>query len=254
MSFKHKENKLFLFLGTFFIANAVIAEFIGVKIFSVEDTLGFLPANLSIAGFKNISFNMSAGVLLWPVVFIMTDIINEYYGQKGVRLLSYIGVGLIAYAFLMVYAAIQLSPSNFWIFKETESGRINMNLAFNSIFGQGLWIIVGSITAFLISQIIDVFIFHKIKQFTGEKSLWLRATGSTVVSQLIDSYVVIFIAFYWGGNWSLEQTLVVGLVGYIYKFLVAILLTPALYVVHYFIDLYLGKEISIKMIEEAAKK
>lgn len=254
MTYRNKENRLFLILGCFFIANAVIAEFIGVKIFSVEGTLGLPMLNLSVLGFGNLSFHMSAGVLLWPVVFIMTDIINEYYGQKGVRMLSYIGVALISYAFLMVYLAIKLTPSNFWMIKNTSSGDVNMNLAFNNIFGQGLWIIVGSITAFLVSQIIDVTIFHRIKKATGEKALWFRATGSTIISQFIDSYVVIFIAFYIGGNWSFKQTVAVGFVGYLYKFVIAILLTPILYVIHAAIDAYLGKELAHKMTEEAAKK
>lgn len=254
MTFKTKESRLFLVLGCFFIANAIIAEFVGVKIFSVEQTLGFSQLNLSILGFDHLSLNMSAGVLLWPVVFIMTDIINEYYGQQGVRMLSYIGVGLISYAFIMVYLAIKLSPADFWIMKDTPLGSLNMQNAFNSIFGQGLWIIIGSISAFLVSQIIDVTIFHQIKKATGEKRLWLRSTGSTIVSQLIDSYVVIFIAFYFGGNWTLKQTLAVGLIGYLYKFVVAVLLTPILYLVHLVIDAYLGKELSHKLIQAATKK
>ena len=254
MTFLKKENILFLVLGCFFIANALIAEFVGVKIFSVERTLGFNPIDISLIGFEHLSFNMSAGVLLWPVVFIMTDIINEYFGQKGVRMLSYIGVGLIAYAFLMLYLSIHITGSDFWMKKQTAQGEVDMNLAFNNIFGQGLWIIVGSITAFLISQLLDVAIFHRIKQMTGNKYLWLRSTVSTVFSQLIDSYVVIFIAFYWGGNWTFTQTIVVGFVGYIYKFIIAICLTPLLYVVHTLIDKYLGTELSRKLMDEASKK
>jgi uncharacterized PurR-regulated membrane protein YhhQ (DUF165 family) len=107
-----KRNVLFLVLGAFFIANAIIAEFIGVKIFSLEQTLGFDPFNLKLWG-GEYSFNMTAGVLLWPVVFVMTDIINEYFGKHGVRLFSYIAAALIAYSFLMVYMAIQLTPGRF---------------------------------------------------------------------------------------------------------------------------------------------
>jgi uncharacterized PurR-regulated membrane protein YhhQ (DUF165 family) len=80
MSHQSKESKLFMILGTFLIANAILAEFIGVKIFSVEETLGFAKFNLNLFGVKGLSFNMSAGVVTWPIVFIMTDIINEYYG------------------------------------------------------------------------------------------------------------------------------------------------------------------------------
>lgn len=252
MIFKTKETKLFIILSCFFIANAIIAEFIGVKIFSVEGTLGWKPLDLSLFGIDHLSLNMSAGVLNWPIVFIMTDLINEYFGTKGVKTLSYIAVTMIAYGFLTVYSSIQLVPADFWINKQLTNGlTIDMNSAYNSVLGQGLWIIIGSITAFMVGQIIDVTIFHWIKDRTGEKGLWLRATGSTVVSQLVDSFVVIFIAFYIGGNWTLKQIFAVGLVGYIYKFIVAIAMTPILYLVHKVIDGYLGKELSEKLIKEA---
>ncbi len=252
MIFKTKETKLFIILSCFFIANAIIAEFIGVKIFSVEGTLGWKPLDISLFGIDHLSLNMSAGVLNWPIVFIMTDLINEYFGTKGVKTLSYIAVTMIAYGFLTVYSSIQLVPAEFWINKQLTNGlTIDMNLAYNSVLGQGLWIIIGSITAFMVGQLIDVTIFHWIKTKTGEKGLWIRATGSTVVSQLIDSFVVIFIAFYIGGNWSLKQIFAVGLVGYVYKFIIAIAMTPILYLVHKVIDGYLGKELSEKLIKEA---
>ena len=101
---KNKGNLLFIILGGFFITNALIAEFIGAKVFSLEKTLGFDPVQLSFFGIKDLSFNLTAGVLLWPVVFIMTDIINEYYGKKGVRILTFMAVILISYAFLMVFS------------------------------------------------------------------------------------------------------------------------------------------------------
>ncbi len=249
-----KESKrtiLFLVLGSFFIANAIIAEFVGVKIFSVEDTLGIPPFAIQLWG-DTYSFNMTAGVLLWPVVFVMTDIINEYFGKHGVRLFSYIAAALIAYSFLMVFTTIKVAPAGFWLVKETAQGPVNMQLAFSSIFGQGLWIIAGSLVAFLIGQLVDVFVFHAIKLKTGNKMLWLRSTGSTLVSQFIDSFVVLFIAFYIGGNWPLKLVLAVGVVNYIYKFVIAIVLTPALYVVHAIIDNYLGKELAEQMMAEAA--
>ena len=95
MIFKTKETKLFIILASFFIANAIIAEFIGVKIFSVEGTLGLIPLDISLFGIEHLSLNMSAGVLNWPIVFIMTDLINEYFGKKGVKTLSYIAVTMM---------------------------------------------------------------------------------------------------------------------------------------------------------------
>lgn len=251
---KDKSAVLFYLLGAFFVANALLAEFIGVKIFSLESSLGFEPFNFKILGIENLSFNLTAGVVLWPVVFIMTDIINEYFGRKGVRFMSFTAAILIAYAFLMVYFAMGLVPAGFWIERVTDSGTVNMELAFNTIFGQGLWIIVGSLTAFLIGQLVDVTVFHYFKSFTGAKKIWLRATGSTLVSQLVDSFVVLFIAFYIGAGWNLKLVLVIGLVNYIYKFFIAVIMTPLLYIIHISIDKYLGKELSEKLQQEAMNK
>ena len=251
---KDKSSILFYILGSFFIANAILAEFIGVKIFSLESTFGLAPLNLTILGIENLSFNLTAGVLLWPIVFVMTDIINEYYGRKGVKFLSFTAAILIAYAFLMVYLAMNLSPADFWIERITPLGNVNMHQAFNTIFGQGLWIIIGSLTAFLVGQLVDVTVFHYFKSFTGSSKIWLRATGSTLVSQLVDSFVVLFIAFYIGAGWDLKLVLVIGLVNYIYKFFIAVIVTPLLYLLHAFIDRYLGKELSEKLQKEAMVK
>lgn len=246
-----KKAKLFIILGGFFITNAIIAEFIGIKIFSLEKTLGFTPFNFKILGYDNLSFQLTCGVLLWPFVFIMTDIINEYYGKKGVRILSYIAASMIAYAFLMVYLAIQSTPADWWISSGNSNNISDMQLAYQAIFGQGLWIIVGSLTAFLIGQLIDVWVFHFIKKKSGNKYLWLRSTGSTLVSQFFDSFIVLFIAFYIGNNWSLKLVMAICIMNYLYKFVIAIVLTPLLYILHHYINRYLGQEQAQAMIKEA---
>jgi uncharacterized integral membrane protein (TIGR00697 family) len=253
MTYKTKESRLFLILGSFLIANAILAEFIGVKIFTVEGSLGIEKFDINMFGVPDLSFNMSAGVITWPLIFIMTDIINEYFGIKQVRFLSILAAILISYAFLVVGFAMNLVPSDFWINQTINNESMNMNNAFSAIFGQGMWIIVGSIVAFLIGQMVDVIIFHRIKKMTGERFLWLRATGSTLASQFIDSFVVIFIAFYINPqyNWSWQMVAAIGIVNYSYKFIVAILMTPLLYVVHNIIDRFLGKDLSYKLISEA---
>jgi queuosine precursor transporter len=252
---KDKPTRLFIILAGFFIANALIAEIIGVKIFSLEKTLGLAPLNIHLFG-NDLSVNLTAGVLLWPVVFIMTDIINEYYGPKGVRFLSMLTAGLIAFAFIVFYGAMKLTPADFFITSKQGSGVPDMEKAYNSVLGQGGFIIIGSLTAFILGQLIDVFVFHKIKKVTGEKNIWLRATGSTLVSQFIDSFVVLFIAFYIGTRvnatgtdfvWPFKLFIAVGLVNYIYKFIVAILLTPVIYIVHNIIEKYLGHEKAAEM-------
>lgn len=255
----NKATKLFIILGGFFVTNALVAEFIGVKIFALEDTLGVPPFNFNLFGQQG-ALMFSAGVLLWPIVFIMTDIINEYYGKRGIKLLSFMTVGLITYAFVMIYAAISLAPADWWVAQNANRGVPNMQAAFNSIFGQGLLIIIGSIIAFLVGQFIDVIVFHNIKKLTGEKKIWLRATGSTVISQLIDSFIVLYIAFKIGPElglvdglnpWSWSQLLAVATVNYTYKFFMAVILTPLLYIAHNFIDNYLGKEVAEQMKEKA---
>lgn len=252
MAFR-KETLLFIILGGFFIANALIAEMIGVKIFSLEGSLGIAPARIQVLGYS-LSFNLTAGVLLWPVVFVMTDVINEYYGKRGVRILSFLAAGLIAYAFLMIYMAMSVEPAEFWLKLPIYTDKqLDINEAFNSVFGQGLWIIAGSLTAFLVGQIVDVTVFHKLRRYTGASRIWLRATGSTLVSQLVDSFVVLFIAFYIGADWPLSQVLAVGLVNYMYKFLMALGLTPLLYGVHALIDAFLGKELAHQLMEDAAR-
>jgi len=254
---KNKATRLFIILGGIFIASALIAEVIGVKIFSLEDTVGVKRANINLFG-SPFSFHLTAGVLLWPVVFIMTDLINEYYGKKGVKFLSYLAVVLISYAFLIFNGAIHLSPSEYFT---VGNGIDKPDNAFRGIVGQGMWIIIGSLVAFLIGQVLDVYVFHKIKKHTGEKNIWLRATGSTLISQLIDSFVVLFIAFYIGKRiqtgqgepWSLHQVLVTGTGNYIYKFVVAILLTPLIYLIHNWVEKYLGHTTAREMKDAAMK-
>ncbi|MFN3382137.1 MAG: queuosine precursor transporter [Runella zeae] len=253
-TFEQKKQFLFLFLCGLFLTNALIAEIIGVKIFSVEALLGTSPAQLPLFGTK-LDFNMSAGVVNWPVVFITSDIINEYFGKKGVRRISYLTAIFIAYMYIAIYATTSLPPAQFWLevnSKDSLGNAMNIDGAFNAIFRQGLGIMIGSIIAFLIGQILDVTIFSWLRRRTGSKHIWLRATGSTLFSQLIDSFVVIFIAFYVFGNWSMTQVAQVGSINYIYKGVVALLMTPILYVAHYLIDQYLGKENAHQMANEAA--
>ena len=248
---KDKPTKLFLAITAFFVANAIIAECIGGKIFSLEKLFGLAPSSFTLLGEKGLSISLTCGVLLWPLEFVITDIVNEYYGGKAVRRISYIAVALIAYAFAMFYMAMSVPAADFWYSTKIVKGVPNMSFAFNAVFGQGMWIILGSIAAFLVSQIVDVTIFHKIKKATGSKYVWLRSTGSTLVSQLVDSFIVLFIAFYIGNNWSLQTVLAICIVNYLYKAFVAILLTPLLYFIQHKIDKYLGKEVANNMKQNA---
>ena len=248
----HRATRLFIFLAGFFLTNALIGEFVGVKIFALEATLGTDAFNWSMFGISG-TLNFTAGVIVWPFVFIMTDIINEFYGVRGVRLISWTAVGLIAYSFLAAYAAISLAPASFWVDINKDMGVPDIQKAYAQIFGQGLWTIGGSIVAFLVGQLIDVVIFHRILKITGDRYVWFRATASTAVSQLLDSFIVLYIAFVIGPqHWSIPQFLAIGCVNYVYKMGAAIVLIPLLYIARGLIERYLGHAEAERLRNEAA--
>ena len=241
-----KLNKIFIFLTGIFITNAIIAEILGTKIFDISI-------------FKD--FSLSVGVLIWPVVFITTDIINEYFGKEGVKRISYFTILLISYVFIIIFLSTKLTPNTYWlnINQVDNNGNLfDINYAYNTIFLQSTGIIIGSIFAFLVAQILDVYVFQNLKRLTGGKFIWLRATGSTLISQLIDSFVVLMIAFYFlapaGKSWSISQVINVGIDNYTFKFFVAIMITPLIYLAHYLIDKYLGNNLSKKVKEIALSK
>jgi uncharacterized integral membrane protein (TIGR00697 family) len=243
-----KPVKLFLALSAFFVANALIAECIGGKLFSLERFLGMNISHFTLFGEPGLSYTLTCGVLLWPLEFILTDIVNEYFGPRAVKRISYTAVILIAYAFFMFYFAMKVpADQDFWVGSKAAEGVPDMQKGFSAVFGQGMWIIFASIIAFLLSQVIDVLVFHKIKKHTGEKHVWLRATGSTMVSQLVDSFVVLFIAFKIGSDWSWQRVLAICMVNYSYKFVMAIVLTPLIYLLEYGIEKYVGKDTAKKM-------
>jgi queuosine precursor transporter len=234
--------RLFTVLASFLVADALIAEFVGVKIFALENTLGLKPFDWHLFGQQG-SLSFTAGVLLWPVVFVMTDVVNEYFGPRGVRFISWLAVALISYAFLAAYLAISLAPADWWIAAGAPQGVPDMQAAFTAMFGQGMWTIAGSITAFLVGQLVDIAVFQAIRRMTGAKWVWLRATGSTLVSQCIDSFVVLYIAFVLGPqHWPIDQFLAVGTVNYCYKALMAFAMVPVIYLVRRIIRAYLGSE------------
>jgi uncharacterized integral membrane protein (TIGR00697 family) len=202
--FQSKKDTVYVVLAGIFITNAVVAELIGGKLIHVGSAV------------------MSIGILPWPIVFVTTDLINEYFGEKGVRKLSLITASLIAYTFIILFLAMQIPA--------VKGANLVTDAQFKGVFGQSMWIIVGSITAFMVSQLIDVTIFHFVKNRTGNKMIWLRSTGSTVISQLFDSFIVLGIAFWMTGKMTTEVFVVSAFTGYFVKLIIAILLTPLIYV------------------------
>lgn len=253
MTGTERTHRLFLVLAVFFVANALLAEFIGVKIFALEDTLGLRPLEWNLFG-QTGSLNFTAGTLLWPIVFVMTDVINEFFGKRGVRFISWLAVAVIVYGFTFAYVAIGLAPASWWVGVAANQGVPDYQAAFGAVFGQGLWTIGGSLVAFLVGQLIDVSVFHRIRHATGERMVWLRATGSTAVSQLVDSFIVLYIAFVLGPQqWPTSLFLAVGTMNYAYKMACAIALIPLLYLVRRGITAWLGRDQAAQLREAAAR-
>ncbi|MFI5140954.1 MAG: queuosine precursor transporter [Bacteroidia bacterium] len=228
MNLNSKKDVVFLVLAGFFITNALVAEMIGGKVVMFFGT-----------------FVQSVGIVLWPVVFVLTDIVNEFYGQSGVRKLSYITLGLIAFTFMCLFICIHIPA----IAKSPVSDE-----NFSKVFGQSMYIMIGSMVAFIVSQFVDSGIFWMLRNRTGKKMIWLRSTGSTVVSQLVDTFIVQFIAFVIPGYWTIDFYLHNASYGYVFKLLIAFLVIPVIYLVHRLIDKYLGDEVSHDMIQHTAEK
>lgn len=208
MPFRSKHQLFFTILTGFFVTNAVVAELIGGKLIQIGP------------------FVLSIGIVLWPVVFVTTDLINEFYGKQNVQKLSYLTAALITYSFIVLMAAIQLPAVNFSPVTYDQ---------FKAVFGQSQWIIVGSIIAFLVSQLVDSGLFHFLKQQTGERLIWLRSTGSTVISQFIDTFIVAGIAFWLPGKVTFYQYVSMSITGYTAKLMIAVLMTPVIYALHAFL-------------------
>jgi uncharacterized integral membrane protein (TIGR00697 family) len=219
---------IFVFLAGLFITNAVTAELISNKLIEI-------PISFSIGDFKIGPFITIVGILPWPVVFLLTDLLNEFYGQKAVRRLSWITSVLIAYCFLIV--TITLGIPAF----ELPGADLASSESYNQVFGQAQMVIIGSITAFLVSQLLDAFVFDAIKKRTGNRFIWLRSTGSTLISQLIDSFIVLYIGFVLPGKIKLADFSSLAFTNYSLKILVAISLTPLIYFGHYIMKKVLSK-------------
>lgn len=231
-----KRERLLMVMAGIFIASAITAELISSKVFLIHLQIGSLDFG---------SFPGVVGILPWPIVFLATDVINEFYGRAVVRRLSILTCCLIAWAFVLVYAAMNIptilsSPTD----KE-----------FAAVFGQSQWIIAGSIVAFMVSQLLDSFVFWFVRKRTGERMIWLRSTGSTLVSQLIDSFIVLYIGFVLPKKFPADQSFfAAGMTNYVIKLLIAVALTPLIYLFHYMIDKYFGEKEAHEVIKESAEE
>lgn len=231
-----RPQKLFVVCTAVFITGLVIAEATASKFFTAFD----LPFTLSIFGVEFDSVIMTAGVIAFPVTFIVTDLLNEYYGKRGIRFVTFLGMVMILFEFAILQVAMSVPTASISPVPEE---------AFDLVFGATGRIIFGSITAYLIGQIVDITLFHWLRQLTQGRKLWLRATGSTLGSQFLDTFIVLIVAF--AGQLRIQEILAITLFNYGYKFIIAVIITPIIYLFHWIMDWYLGSETADQMIRQA---
>jgi hypothetical protein len=207
MNFK---DRFYIILAGIFIASLITCNLIANK---------FVTINL---GFK--VFIISAGILPYPLTFLVTDLISEIYGQKKANLVVFAGfvASIFVLSFLWLGAQFNSIPSS-----------IIDDFTYNAVFQNAWRLITASMAAYLFAQFVDVRVFHFWKKLTNGKHLWLRNNGSTIASQLIDTTLVISILFV--GVWDTNQILSAIIDGWIFKMLMALLDTPIIYAIIYFL-------------------
>lgn len=209
-------NKLFVVLAALFVTSLVVGDLVGNKLIKVDLFGWVLP--------------MPAGLLCFPVTFLLTDLVNEFYGKKAARFLTFVGLAMVVYTMVILRAAVSL-PAHAFITPDYQAH-------YAEIFMGSQRILIASVTAYLIGQLLDIVVFNAIKRMTRNRMLWLRATGSTVVSQMVDTVVVQVLAFY--SFLTLSNVWKVVATAYVLKLVIAILLTPLIYLGHSVVERNLG--------------
>jgi len=221
-------GRLLFWLTGGFITCLLIANLTGSKFF-------YLPLFTLPNGFQFV--HHSVGMISFPVVFLLTDLVNEYYGEKETRRMTWLAAGMSLLASGIVYLA-RIIP--------VDANSPISQPAFDAVFGQSNRLLLASLAAFLLGQMCDIWVFGRLKRATAGRLVWLRATGSTVVSQALDSFVVTSVLFWGtvrpedGQTWTLPQILAVGATGYLLKFFLALALTPLVYLGRWIVRVRFG--------------
>ena len=231
-----RPQKLFVVCAAVFLTALVIAEATASKFFTAFD----LPFTINILGQEFTSVIMTAGVIAFPITFIVTDLMNEYFGKKGIRFVTLVGMVMIIFEFALLQIAMAVPTASISPVPEE---------AFNTVFGASGRVIFGSLVAYVIGQFADITLFHWLRKLTQGKHLWLRATGSTFGSQFLDTFIVLLVAF--AGQLSFQEIIAITLFNYGYKFIIAVLITPIIYAAHWVMDRYLGRETADELIAQA---
>lgn len=233
-----RPEKLFVVCAAVFLTALVVAEATASKLFTVMA----LPGSVTLFGQSFDTVVMTAGVIAFPITFIFTDLVNEYFGKPGIRFLTLVGMVMIVFEFLLIQAAMRVPVAAI----SPVPGE-----AFDAVFGASGWIILGSLTAYVLGQFADISLFHWLRRLTDGRFLWLRATGSTFGSQFIDTFIVLFVAFFLPGQMTIQTVLAITIFNYAYKFVVAVVVTPLIYAAHWAMDRYLGTPLADALTEAA---
>ena len=206
-------QKLFVVLAAIFTTCLVVGDIIGGKL-------------IQTALFGQ-TITLTVGMIPFPVTFLLTDLLNEFYGKRAARFVTWVGfsMALLAYAFIYIAAAIpraEMARSPSWNGVTDD--------AFNNVFMGSMRMIIASLTAYLVAQFTDIGVFHMLRRLTRGRLLWLRATGSTVISQAIDTVTISLVAWY--GLMSASDIANIMVSSYGLKFLIAVGLTPVIYAGH----------------------
>lgn len=214
-------TRLLFALTVTFVTCLIVGDLIGGKL--VTFALLGLPVTLSV------------GMIPFPVTFVLTDLINEFYGQRVARHVTWLGLGMavLTYAVILLAGSLPIAE----VTRSAEWSGVTAD-AFTRVFLSSQRIIVGSLLAYVVAQLIDITVFHALRRATGERLLWLRATGSTVLSQLVDTTIISLVV--WWGVLSPQGVLSVILSSYGMKLLIAVALTPAIYAGHALVERFSG--------------
>ncbi len=221
-------QRLYMLLGALFITSLVVSNLIFQKFFY------WYPFDIEV--FESKLFEISVGILPYPITFLITDLISEIYGKKKANQVVVTGIFASLFSVLIVYVA-DIVPA-------TEWSPIDDDL-FSTVFGRTILAVGASMMAYLLAQFFDIHIYHFWKRLTKGKHLWLRNNFSTFLSQFVDTFTVLFLLCSVGViEWNLFTGLLVS--GFLFKVMVAAFDTPFLY---FFVWLF-RKRFSLEINEE----
>jgi len=218
--------KIYLTLAALFITSLVVSNLIFQKFFS-WDFFGIY------------TFEISVGILPYPLTFLVTDLISEIFGKKKANQVVIAGIFASFFSLLIIYVSDVVTATS-W---SPVSDKV-----FSNVFGLSIIAVFSSMIAYLLAQFVDIRIYHYWKRLTKGKHLWLRNNFSTITSQFLDTFSVLFLLCSFGViEWKYFTILLLN--GFLFKVMVALLDTPILYLAVYYIrklfNLEVGEEIDL---------